>query len=741
MARKKPAPKPEQELPPREAEPMLITRVIETNYMPYTMSVIVSRALPEIDGFKPSHRKLLYTMYKQGLLKGNRMKSSAVVGATMKLNPHGDGAIYETMVRLTRGNGALLHPFVDSKGNFGKVGSRDMAYAASRYTEVRLEPICQELFDGIDEEMVDMVDNFDGTMKEPALLPTSFPNILVSANTGIAVGMASRICGFNLREVCETAVALIKDPNHNIYSTLKAPDFPTGGELIYDRDALEQVYETGVGSIKVRSVWHYDKEQNCIEVTEIPYTATVEAIIDKTAALVKDGTVKEISDMRNETDLHGLKIAIDLKRGVDPEKLMAKLSRLTPLTDSFPCNFNVIIEGTPNVMGVREILEEWTAWRVMCIERQLYHRLTKMKTRLHLLEGLSKILLDIDKAIAIIRGTEEDSEVIPNLMIGFGIDEEQADFIAEIKLRNINKEYILNRLAETERMRAEIADMEDTLKNRKKIKKIIIDQLTEVAKKYGRDRCTRIVYDAPADEPEEEPAAEAYPVVFFLTREGYFKKITPAALQRSGEQKLKEGDGIVRRVDGTNADDLLFFTDRQQVYKVAADDLSENKVAMLGLYLPQHLGMDPGESVTAMAVAPGGEYRGSVLFVFADGKCARVSLGSYETKTNRRKLTGAYSDKVPLVAAVQLDGDKEVFLRSSADRGLLLNTAMLAPKPTRSTAGVKVMTLKARQTVISAAPAEEMGIKNPTRFRTRTLPAAGALVRAEDLGVEQTTIE
>ena len=740
MAKKK-TQKPEIELPAREAEPMLITRVIETNYMPYTMSVIVSRALPEIDGFKPSHRKLLYTMYKQGLLKGLRMKSSAVVGATMKLNPHGDGAIYETMVRLTRGNGALLHPFVDSKGNFGKVGSRDMAYAASRYTEVKLEAICAELFDGIDEEMVDMVDNFDGTMKEPVLLPTGFPNILVSANMGIAVGMASRICGFNLREVCETTIGLLRDPDHNIYATLKAPDFPTGGELIYDRDALEQIYENGVGSFKVRSVWHYDKESNCIEVTEIPYTATVEAIIDKTAALVKDGTVKEISDMRNETDLNGLKIAIDLKRGVDPEKLMAKLSRLTPLTDSFPCNFNVIIEGTPKVMGVREILTEWIAWRMMCVERQGHFRLRKMKARLHLLEGLSKILLDIDKAIAIIRGTEEDSEVIPNLMIGFGIDEIQAEFIAEIKLRNINKEYILNRLSETDRLRDDIDDLEDTLRNKKKIKKIIADQLADIAKKYGKDRQTKIVYDAVETEDEPEAQVEDYAVVYFLTAEGYFKKISPAALQRSGEHKLKEGDSIFCRVDGSNADDLLFFTNKFQVYKVASDDLSENKVAMLGLYLPQHLGMESGENVVAMAVAPKGEYRGSLLFVFQDGKCARVSLSSYETKTNRKKLTAAYSDKSPLAAMIQLDGEEEILIRTSADRGLLLNTAALVPKPTRSTAGVKVVTLKARQTVTGAVRARELNLKNPARFRTRTLPAAGALVRSDDLGVEQTTLE
>ncbi len=740
MAKKK-TPKQETVLEAREAEPMLITRVIETNYMPYTMSVIVSRALPEIDGFKPSHRKLLYTMYKQGLLKGLRMKSSAVVGATMKLNPHGDGAIYETMVRLTRGNGALLHPFVDSKGNFGKVGSRDMAYAASRYTEVKLEAICAELFDGIDEEMVDMVDNFDGTMKEPTLLPTAFPNILVAANMGIAVGMASRICGFNLREVCETTIGLLKDPEHNIYSTLKAPDFPTGGELIYDRDAIEQVYENGMGSFKVRSVWHYDKEQNCIEVTEIPYTATVEAIIDKTAALIKDGTVKEISDMRNETDLHGLKIAIDLKRGVDPDKLMAKLSRLTQLTDNFPCNFNIIIAGTPKVMGVREILEEWIAWRIMCIERQGYFRLRKMKARLHLLEGLSKILLDIDKAIAIIRGTEEDSEVIPNLMIGFGIDEIQAEFIAEIKLRNINKEYILNRLSETDRLRDEITDLEDTLKNKKKIKKIIADQLAAIAKKYGRDRVTRIVYDAEPEADEAETPVEDYSVVYFLTREGYFKKVQPAALQRSGEHKLKEGDSIAARIDGSNADDLLFFTNKYQVYKVASDDISENKVAMLGLYLPQHLGMESGETVVAMAVAPKREYRGSLLFVFEDGKCARVAMSSYETKTNRKKLTAAYSDKAPLAALVQLDGEEEIFIRTSADRGLLLNTAALAPKPTRSTAGVKVVTLKARQSVTSAVKASTLSLKSPARFRTRTIPAAGALVRSEDLGVEQTTLE
>ena len=718
-----------------------ICQTLESNYMPYAMSVIVSRAIPEIDGFKPSHRKLLYTMYEMGLLTKPRTKSANIVGQTMKLNPHGDAAIYETMVRLARGNETLLHPFIDSKGNFGKVYSRDMAYAASRYTEAKLEPICAELFQNIDADAVDFVDNYDNTLKEPALLPTTFPNILVSANLGIAAGMASNICSFNLAEVCETAIALIRDPEADLLETLKAPDFPSGGELLYDRAALNEIYRTGRGSIRVRAVWSYDAKQNCIEITEIPYTTTIEAVIDKVAELIKAGKIREISDMRDETDKQGLKLTIDLKRGADPDKLMARLMKMTPLCDSFSCNFNVLIAGTPRVLGVREILDEWTAWRTDCIRRTVYFRLQKMKKRLHLLRGLSKILLDIDKAIAIIRGTEEDALVIPNLMVGFGIDETQAEFIAEIKLRNINKAYILSRLDEIAQLEHDIADAEETLASKKKLRAIIVAELKEVVKKYAMPRKTKIVYEHETiDAAADEDAVEDYPVHYFLSRDGYFKKITPQSLRMSGENKLKEGDELIFTQDGSNADDLLFFTNQQQVYKVRCSEMPENKAGALGLYLPQHLGMDSGEEVRAMAVASKGDYSGSLLFAYADGKCARVVFESYATKTNRKKLINAYSDKSPLVGMLRLAEDKELTLYSSADRALIFSTAQLTPKPTRDSAGVKVMTLKPKQTVVRLAETEQTPVQNRARYRARTLPAVGAILKPEDNGVVQTEL-
>ena len=741
MARKKKETR-QTSLPPKPATPMPITRTLETNFMPYAMSIIVSRALPEIDGFKPSHRKLLYTMYKMGLLNGARTKSANVVGSTMKLNPHGDAAIYETLVRLSRGCEALLHPFVDSKGNFGKAYSRDMAYAAARYTEVRLESICAELFQNIDADAVDFVDNYDNTLKEPALLPTTFPNILVSANLGIAAGMASNICSFNLTEVCETAIALIKNPDADLLETLKAPDFPSGGELLYDRNALSDIYRSGRGSVRVRAVWSYDAGHNCIEITEIPYTTTIEAIIDKVAELIKAGKIREIADMRDETDKQGLKLTIDLKRGADPDKLMARLMKMTPLCDSFSCNFNVLIAGTPRVLGVREILEEWTAWRSECIRRTVYFRLQKMQHRLHLLRGLSKILLDIDKAIAIIRNTEEDALVVPNLMIGFGIDEIQAEFIAEIKLRNINKAYILSRLSEIEELEHSIADAEETLSSRKKLRAIIVSELKEVIRKYGQPRKTKIVYDHVLEaDADEDNAVEDYPVHYFLSHDGYFKKITPQSLRMSGENRLKEGDSLIFTQDGSNTDELLFFTNQQQVYKVRCSELPETKAGALGQYLPQHLGMDSGEEVLGMAVAAGGDYSGSLLFAYADGKCARVLFESYATKTNRKKLINAYSDKAPLVGMLHLREDTELALYSSADRALIFASAQLTPKPTRDAAGVRVMSLKPKQTVVRLDAVSQTTIQNHARYRARTLPAVGAILKPEDNGIVQTTLE
>ena len=707
-----------------------ITRTLDENYMPYAMSVIVSRAIPEIDGFKPSHRKLLYTMYKMGLLTGSRTKSANIVGQTMRLNPHGDQAIYETMVRLAKGNESLLHPFVDSKGNFGKVYSRDMAYAASRYTEAKLAPICAELFRDLDCDAVDFVDNYDNTMKEPSLLPTTYPNVLVSANQGIAVGMASQICGFNLGEVCDTTIACLKNPDHDIASTLLAPDFPTGGQIICDSDELRSIYATGRGGLKVRARWRYDKKENVIEVYEIPYSTAIETILDKVAELVKAGKIKEIADMRDETDLSGLKLAIDLKRGVDPDKLMAKLFRLTPLQDTVSCNFNILIAGMPRVMGVGEILTEWTAWRTDCVKRRVYYILNKKKEKLHLLQGLKRILLDIDKAIRIIRETEEEAEVIPNLMIGFGIDQVQAEYVAEIKLRNINKEYILKRVQETAALADEIDDLEDTLAKPGRIRRIIIDELTEVRKKYAVPRRTEIVYSHEIEEEPEEDAPEDYPVHLFLSREGYFKKITPQSLRMSGEQKYKEGDGPSQYFEATNNTELMFFTDKQQVYKTRASEFGEMKASLLGDYLPGKLGMDAGENVIFLCLP--GDYSGSLLFAFENGRVARVALSAYATTSNRRKLTGAYCDKFPLVQILPLTEDRELALLTNEPRALLVHTALLAPKTTRGTQGVQVMNIKPKYRLERLADVADTGITNQARYRTRTIPAAGALLRPED---------
>ena len=715
-----------------------ITATLDENYMPYAMSVIVSRAIPEIDGFKPAHRKLLYTMHTMGLLKGSRTKSANIVGQTMRLNPHGDAAIYETMVRLSKGNEALLHPFVDSKGNFGKVYSRDMAYAASRYTEAKLAPICAELFRDLDSDAVDFVDNYDSTTTEPTLLPTTFPNVLVSANQGIAVGMASQICGFNLGEVCDTTIAYLKNPKHDIASTLLAPDFSTGGQLLRDDDALREIYATGRGGLKIRSRYRYVKAENLIEIYEIPYSTSIEVILDKVAELVKAGKIKEISDMRDETDLSGLKLTIDLKRGVDPDKLMAKLFKLTPLQDTVSCNFNILVAGQPRVMGVGEILEEWTAWRTECVKRRVFYILNKKREKLHLLQGLKRILLDIDKAIAIIRQTEEEAEVIPNLMIGFGIDKVQAEFVAELKLRNINKEYILKRVAETAALQDEIMDLEDTLANPRRIKSIIIEELTEVRKKYAVERRTEIIYAHEAEEIEVEEEVEDYPVHLFLSREGYFKKITPQSLRMSGEQKFKEGDGLRQTFESRNAEELLFFTDRAQVYKIRASEFGESKASLLGDYLPAKLGMDEGENVLYLALA--GDYSGHMMFFFENGKAAKVPLNAYATTSNRRRLTGAYSDKAALVGILQLREERELALYSTEGRCLLMHSASLTPKTTRATQGVAVMTLKPKYRLERVLPVEDSGIVNMSRYRTRNLPAAGALLKAEDSEEKQTEL-
>ena len=716
-----------------------ITETLELNYMPYAMSVIVSRAIPEIDGFKPSHRKLLYTMYQMKLLGGPRTKSANVVGQTMKLNPHGDAAIYDTMVRLSRGYGALLHPLVDSKGNFGKVYSRDMAWAASRYTEARLDPICAELFRDIDQDAVDFVDNYDGSMKEPALLPTTFPNILVSANQGIAVGMASNLCGFNLAEVCDAAVAYLKNPGVDLLPILKAPDFPTGGQLLYDETALRQIYSTGRGSVQVRAKWRYLKPENLIEIYEIPYSTTVEAVMDKVAELVKAGKVKEIADMRDETDLNGLKLTIDLKRGADPDKLMARLFRSTPLQDAYSCNFNILIGGMPRVMGVGEILEEWTAWRMDGVRRRTYYVMKKKEEKLHLLKGLKKILLDIDRAIRIIRETEEDAEVIPNLMIGFGIDQTQAEYVADIKLRNINKEYILKRVEETASLEEEIADLRDLVSSPARIKKVITVELQGVKKKYAVPRRTEIVYEfqaAAAADPEEE--IPDYPVHVFLSREGYLKKITPQSLRMSGEQKYKEGDGPFLQWEASNRDELLVFTDRQQCYKTRLSDFGDTKASVLGEYLPTRLGMDPGENAVWACVTS--DYSGHLLFFFENGKAARVELSAYQTQTRRKRLTGAYSDKSPLAAALHIREDLELAAISTEGRCVVFHTAALSPKTTRSTQGVGVMTLKLRYRLEKVLPLSETSIVNAARYRARSLPIAGMLLKEEDRGEEQMSL-
>lgn len=707
-----------------------ITATLEQNYMPYAMSVIMSRAIPEIDGFKPSHRKILYTMYKMSLLTGSRTKSANIVGQTMKLNPHGDAAIYETMVRLSRGYEALLHPYVDSKGNFGKFYSRDMAWAASRYTEAKLDDICQELFRDIDRDTVDFVDNYDNSMKEPTLLPAAFPSILVNANTGIAVGMASNICPFNLAEVCQTTIGLIRDPEFDVASTLQAPDFPGGGQVVYDRAAMEEIYRTGRGGVKIRCRYSYDKTANCIDVTQIPPTTTIEAIVEKVVDLVRQGKLKEISDIRDETGLGGLKITIDLKRGVDPERLMQRLFKMTPLEDSFSCNFNVLISGVPQVLGVRDLLLEWVAFRVECVRRRTHFDLRKKKEKLHLLRGLQAILLDIDKAVKIVRETEEEAEVVPNLMIGFGIDEIQAEYVAEIKLRHLNREYILKRTQEISELEQEIARLQELMESRAKIQSVIIAELKEVEKKYGQPRRTQLLYASDLEVAEPEQEIDDYPVHLFFTREGYFKKITPQSLRMSGEQKLKEGDAVTQTEEATNACDLLFFTDRCQVYKMRASDLSDGKASVLGEYIPAKAGMDEGEN--AIYMVPTTDYQGYMLFLFENGKAAKVELSAYATKTNRRKLVGAYSDKSPLVAVMYLKEDRDLVLTGTNGRLLLVNTGAIPDKATRTTQGVFVMTFTAaKHHLQNAEPYEEGMLETPDRYR-KNVPSPGAVPSQAD---------
>ena len=713
-----------------------ITNTLETNFMPYAMSVIVSRAIPEIDGFKPSHRKLLYTMYKMGLLNGGRIKSANIVGRTMQLNPHGDAAIYETMVRLSKGNETLLHPYVDSKGNFGKAYSKNMVYAASRYTEAKLEGICAELFGDIDKDTVDFVDNYDSTMKEPKLLPVSFPSILINMNSGIAVGMASNICSFNLREICETTIGLIKNPDFDVFETLKAPDFIGGGLIVYDRAALEEVYNTGRGSIKIRARYSYDKKNNCIDITEIPPTTTCEAIIDKIIEKVKAGSLKEISDIRDETDKSGLKITIDLKRGTDADKLMKRLYKMTPLEDSFGANFNILVGSTPMVMGVAGILDEWIAFRVESVSRRVGYDLAKSKEKLHLLLGLKKILLDIDKAIKIVRETEEEAEVVPNLMIGFGIDEIQAEYVAEIKLRHLNREYILKRIADVEDLKKNIAEMEDILSSKAKIKKIIVDELTRISSKYGKDRRSEIIYDTDVEEEIKEEIPD-YEANLFFTRDGYFKKITPLSLRMGGEHKLKEGDEIIAAVNSKNSAELLFFTDKCQVYKAKASDFEDHKASVLGDFIPSKLEFDKDEKPIYMAVTT--DYKGYMLFFFENGKVAKVTMSGYETKTNRKKLIKAYSDKAPIADIMYIEEDTEIVLTSTAGRKLLVNTGAISPKAAKDTAGVNVMTMKKYSKLQGVALYKEGEFVKPHRYRTKTLPAAGALLSAEDTA-EQLTL-
>lgn len=701
-----------------------IVNTLEENYMPYAMSVIVSRALPEIDGFKPSHRKLLYTMYKMGLLNGARTKSANIVGQTMRLNPHGDAAIYETMVRLARGNEALLHPYVDSKGNFGKAYSRDMAYAASRYTEAKLDNISAELFSDIDKDAVDMVPNYDNTMTEPSLFPVRFPAVLVNSNFGLAVSMASNICSFNLAEVCETTVALIKNPEHNALSTLKGPDFPGGGYIVYDEAETEKIYRTGLGSVKVRAKYSFDKDARCIEVTQIPPTTTVEAIIDRVVDLVKDGKLKEISDVRDETDLSGLRIAFDLKKGYDPDTVMLKLFKLTPLQENFNCNFNVLIAGTPKVMGVYEILSEWTEFRRQCVKRRIYFDLGKKKEKLHLLTGLKKILLDIDYAIKLIRETEEEAEVVPNLMIGFGIDEPQAEYVAEIKLRHINREYILKRTEETDKLAEEIAEMEGILNSPKKIDKVIIDELNEIVKKYSQPRRTQFLYDVADDIEIEEEQPEGYPVNVFFTREGYFKQIVPKSLRMSSEQKLKENDEIVFSAEVSSNSELLFFTDQFKCYKSRCADFPETKASVMGDYVPAKLGMEDGESPIYMAVTE--SFSEMLVIFFKNGKCAKIPLSSFETKTKRKVLLNAYSALSPVVAMFTITEDCDFVLKSTAGKVIMFNTALILAKSARDTQGVQVMRLTKAE-LAGAYNAQAIEMDDIERFRIKTVPAAGLL--------------
>ena len=715
-----------------------ITETLETNYLPYAMSVIVSRAIPEIDGFKPSHRKLLYTMYKMGLLNGPRQKSANIVGRTMQLNPHGDAAIYDTMVRLSAGHEALLTPFVDSKGNFGKVYSRDMSYAASRYTEARLAPICSEIFRDIDKDTVDFADSYDGTQKEPTLLPTAFPNVLVSANSGIAVGMASEICGFNLNEVCATAIAYLCDPECDLFETLPAPDFPTGGEIIYDRAEMENIYATGRGGFKVRAKWRYVPKDNIIEIYEIPYTTTTDLIIDKIVELSKLGKVREINDIRDETDLSGLRIAMDLKRGADPEKLMQKLFKMTTLQDVFSCNFNILISGYPRVLGVREILEEWTAWRIDSTRRRMYFDLQKKKEKLHLLKGLERILLDIDEAISIIRNTEQEEDVVPNLMMGFGIDETQANYVADIKLRNINREYILKRTAETADLEKDIEDLEAAINSRRRIKAVIISELEQINKKYITPRKSDIVYASEIPEAPEESPVEDYPVTVFLSNEGYLKKITAQSLRMSGEQKFKENDALKLSFESSNAHDLLIFTDQQQVYKARLADFEDGKASTLGTYLPGKLQMDEGERV--FTVLDPQDYSKDVVLFFENGKAARIALSAYATKTNRRKLVNAYSDKSPLVSLIYLAEETNIACTASDSRTLVFNSSLLGQKTSKSTQGVAVMALKKQKLLTSAALLSDVKLDNLPRYRVKTIPAAGAVLKSEDTGEKQLSL-
>lgn len=732
MAKKKSKQQPVKEYHPLEPTAQRITETLRENYMPYAMSVIVSRAIPELDGFKPSHRKLLYTMYKMGLMGANRTKSANIVGQTMKLNPHGDAAIYETMVRLTRGNEALLTPFVDSKGNFGKVYSRDMAYAASRYTEAKLDKICAELFREIDDDAVDFVDNYDGEMKEPTLLPTTFPNILVSANTGIAVGMASSFCGFNLEEVCRTTIAYIEDNNCDLMATLPAPDFPTGGEIILDRAQMQKIYDTGRGSFKIRSKWKYIKSENLIEVYQIPYTTTIEAIIDKLADLVKSGKVREISDIRDESDLSGLKLAIDLKRGTDPDKLMDRLMRLTPLMDSCSCNFNVLIQGMPKVLGVRSILHEWTTWRTECKKRTIRYDLAKKQEKLHLLHGLKTILLDIDKAIAIIRNTEKDADVVPNLMNGFGIDEKQAEYIAEIRLRHINREYILKRLTETEALEKEIARLESLLKSDAKVRRVIIRELEAIIKKYPSPRRADILEADKIEHFEQEDHIEDYPVHLFLSKEGYFKKITSQSLRGASDQKFKDGDALFQTLDATNKQEIIFLTNKQQAYKAHLYDFDDSKASVLGDYLPSKLEMDAEEQPVFMLLP--GDYTGSMIVIFENGKAARFELAGFATKTNRRRLTGAYSDRSPAKAFFHFSQDCNITLFATNGRALTVNTSVIPPKSTRTTVGVQTMVLRGSHTITHACYSMELAFAQPKRYVSHSIPSIGALLKDEDKG-------